>query len=125
MENFASARFLLPIMVVFIVVILIPFLQSLVFSFTDYSGYNFADAKFVGFANYVQCFKDPTLLAGLGFTLLYTVATTVLITVIALRWLWCSTASSSAVTSPVPCSSSSRCRPWPCSAWSGSTSSPR
>ena len=38
MENFASARFLLPIMVVFIVVILIPFLQSLVFSFTDYSG---------------------------------------------------------------------------------------
>ena len=84
MENFASARFLLPIMVVFIVVILIPFLQSLVFSFTDYSGYNFADAKFVGFANYVQCFKDPTLLAGLGFTLLYTVATTVLITVIAL-----------------------------------------
>lgn len=84
MENFASARFLLPIMVVFIVVILIPFLQSLVFSFTDYSCYNFADAKFVGFANYVQCFKDPTLLAGLGFTLLYTVATTVLITVIAL-----------------------------------------
>ena len=84
MENFASARFLLPIMVVFIVVILIPFLQSLVFSFTDDSGYNFADAKFVGFANYVQCFKDPTLLAGLGFTLLYTVATTVLITVIAL-----------------------------------------
>lgn len=84
MENFASARFLLPIMVVFIVVILIPFLQSLVFSFTDYFGYNFADAKFVGFANYVQCFKDPTLLAGLGFTLLYTVATTVLITVIAL-----------------------------------------
>lgn len=84
MENFASARFLLPIMVVFIVVILIPFLQSLAFSFTDYSGYNFADAKFVGFANYVQCFKDPTLLAGLGFTLLYTVATTVLITVIAL-----------------------------------------
>ena len=84
MENFASARFLLPIMVVFIVVILIPFLQSLVCSFTDYSGYNFADAKFVGFANYVQCFKDPTLLAGLGFTLLYTVATTVLITVIAL-----------------------------------------
>ena len=84
MENFASARFLLPIMVVFIVVILIPFLQSLVFSFIDYSGYNFADAKFVGFANYVQCFKDPTLLAGLGFTLLYTGATTVLITVIAL-----------------------------------------
>lgn len=38
----------------------------------------------MGFANYVQCFKDPTLLAGLGFTLLYTVATTVLITVIAL-----------------------------------------
>ena len=101
MENFASARFLLPIMVVFIVVILIPFLQSLVFSFTDYSGYNFADAKFVGFANYIRLFHDQQFWSAVGrvalftvvqvpimlflaFPLLYPVATTVLITVIAL-----------------------------------------
>ncbi|MFR7430972.1 MAG: carbohydrate ABC transporter permease [Bifidobacterium bifidum] len=116
MENFASARFLLPIMVVFIVVILIPFLQSLVFSFTDYSGYNFADAKFVGFANYVQCFKDPTLLAGPGFTLLCTVATTVLITVIALPLAVVLNRKFFGRNFARSRSSSSRCRPWPCSA---------
>lgn len=84
MENFASARFLLPIMAIFVVIVFIPFMESIVFSFTDYSGYNFAQAKFVGWANYLQCFRDPTLLAGLGFTLLYTIATTVFITIIAL-----------------------------------------
>ena len=72
MENFASARFLLPIMVVFIVVILIPFLQSLVFSFTDYSGYNFADAKFVGFANYIRLFHDQQFWSAVGRVALFT-----------------------------------------------------
>ena len=84
MENFAAARFLTPIMLIFIFVIMVPFMQSIVFSFTDYDGYDFSRAKFIGWSNYVQCFKDPTLLTGLGFTLLYTVVTTILITVIAL-----------------------------------------
>ena len=84
MENFAAARFLTPIMLIFIFVIMVPFMQSIVFSFTDYDGYDFSRAKFIGWSNYVQCFKDPTLLTCLGFTLLYTVVTTILITVIAL-----------------------------------------
>ena len=84
MENFAAARFLTPIMLIFIFVIMVPFMQSIVFSFTDYDGYDFSRAKFIGWSNYVQCFKDPTLLTGLGFTQLYTVVTTILITVIAL-----------------------------------------
>ncbi|NMM98495.1 MULTISPECIES: carbohydrate ABC transporter permease [Bifidobacterium] len=84
MENLTSVRFLLPLLAVYIIIVLIPFLQSIVFSLTDYDGYDFANAKFVGIANYQAIFQDQTLLAGLGFTLLYTVATTVLITAIAL-----------------------------------------
>lgn len=83
-ENIVSFRFLFPLLAVYIVIILIPFFQSLVFSFTDYSGYDFSLAKFVGLANYRMIFLDQTLLAGLGFTLLYTVITTACITVIAL-----------------------------------------
>lgn len=83
-ENMVSFRFLFPLLAVYIVIILIPFFQSLVFSFTDYSGYDFSLAKFVGLANYRMIFLDQTLLAGLGFTLLYTVITTACITVIAL-----------------------------------------
>ncbi|OZG64064.1 carbohydrate ABC transporter permease [Bifidobacterium eulemuris] len=83
-ENLTSFEFLLPILVVFIVVVLIPFGQSVVFSFTDYSGYDFSTAKFVGLENYVTVFTDQTLLAGLGFTLFYTIATTVAITALAL-----------------------------------------
>lgn len=84
MENLTSVKFLLPLLAVYIVIILIPFLQSIVFSLTDYDGYDFANATFVGVANYAAIFSDKTLLAGLGFTLLYTIATTVLITAIAL-----------------------------------------
>ena len=84
MENFVSFRFLLPLLVVYIVIVLIPFCQSVVFSLTNYDGYDFGAARFVGLDNYKTIFSDPTLLAGLGFTLLYTVATTVFITVIAL-----------------------------------------
>lgn len=83
-ENMVSLRFVFPLLAVYIVIILIPFFQSLVFSFTDYGGYDFALAKFVGLANYRMIFEDQTLLAGLGFTLLYTVVTTAFITVLAL-----------------------------------------
>lgn len=84
MENLVSLRFLLPLLAVYIVIILIPFAQSIVFSFTDYGGFDFSTAQFVGLKNYATIFSDPTLLAGLGFTLLYTVVTTVAITLLAL-----------------------------------------
>ncbi|WP_240539273.1 sugar ABC transporter permease [Bifidobacterium sp. SO1] len=84
MENLTSVQFLLPLLAVYIIIVLIPFAQSIVFSLTDYDGYDFANASFVGLANYRTIFADQTLLAGLGFTMLYTIATTVLITAIAL-----------------------------------------
>ncbi|NEG88948.1 carbohydrate ABC transporter permease [Bifidobacterium aerophilum] len=84
MENLNSFGFLLPVLLVFGVIVIIPFLQSLVYSLTDFGGYDFSTAKWVGLDNYRQIFHDKTLLSGLGFTLLYTLATTMLITAVAL-----------------------------------------
>jgi raffinose/stachyose/melibiose transport system permease protein len=82
-DTSASSAFLLPIVAVFVVLFAIPLVQTVYYSFTDFNGLS-TDIKFVGFANYVTTFTDPSLLTGLGFTILYAVATTVLITAIAI-----------------------------------------
>lgn len=68
-----------PIVVVFLVLFVVPMAQSLYFSFTDFDGY-INNPKFVGFANYVQLFNEPSMLSALGYTVFYAVSTTVLVT---------------------------------------------
>lgn len=80
---FASSMFLLPIVAIFVVLFVIPLVQSIYYSFTDFNGFS-ADTQFVGLDNYVKIFGDPSLLAGLGFTALFTVATTAIITALAI-----------------------------------------
>ena len=75
--------FLVPMLVVFVVLFLIPLVQSIWWSFTDFNGYS-TDSAFVGLRNYENVFTDPSMLAGLGFTLLFTLSTTVLITALAI-----------------------------------------
>lgn len=75
--------FLLPILVVFVVLFLVPLGQSLWYSFTDFSGYSL-DTKFIGLSNYGKILQDPQMLAGLGFTLFYAVASTLVITALAI-----------------------------------------
>lgn len=79
----ASTYFLLPILVVFVGLTGLPLLISTFWSFTDYDGVS-ADFDFVLFDNYAAVFTDPSLLAGLFFTLLYAIATTLIITVLAI-----------------------------------------
>ncbi len=75
--------FLIPIAIVFVVLFLIPLVQTFYYSLTDASGYSDI-MKFVGLDNYQRVLTDKTMLAGLTFTVLYTVATTILITVVAI-----------------------------------------
>ena len=82
-NRFSSTMFLLPIIAIFIVLFLIPLLQSAYFSFTDYNTLS-GEAKFVGLKNYHTVFTDKSLLAGLGFTLLFAITTTVFTTVLAI-----------------------------------------
>ncbi len=82
-ENFASAIFLMPALAVFVVLFAIPLGRTVYLSFTNANGLN-PDPKWVGVANYAKVFSDPSLVAGLSFTLLYTVVTSVMITVLAI-----------------------------------------
>ncbi|NMM94560.1 ABC transporter, permease protein [Bifidobacterium sp. DSM 109957] len=82
-ESASSTGFLVPILAVFIVLTLIPLIQTVYYSFTDYTGLN-PNVNFVGLANYNKVFTDPSLLVGLGFTVLFAVATTLITTVLAI-----------------------------------------
>ncbi|NYI42814.1 carbohydrate ABC transporter permease [Demequina lutea] len=79
----AHQAFLIPIIIVFVVLFLVPLAQSFYWSFTDFNGYS-SDVNFVGLANYVKLFTDSSLLAGLTFTLLFAVGITVGVTMIAI-----------------------------------------
>ena len=82
-EGFAAYWFVLPIIVVFLVLYLIPMVQSIYYSLTDYNGY-VSNPSFVGLKNYTSIWKDPSMLSALGFTLLYAVATTLVVTALAI-----------------------------------------
>lgn len=78
-----NQAFLLPAIVVFVFLFVVPLVQTFSWSLTDFTGYD-PEADFVGLANYGTILRDPSMLSGLMFTLLFAVGTTVLITVIAI-----------------------------------------
>jgi raffinose/stachyose/melibiose transport system permease protein len=82
-EALGTQLFLVPIAIVFVVLYVIPLAQSVYYSFTDYSAFS-QTKHLVGLKNYTAIFSDSTLLAGLEFTLLYAVATTLAVTLIAI-----------------------------------------
>jgi multiple sugar transport system permease protein/raffinose/stachyose/melibiose transport system permease protein len=79
----ANQLFLVPVAAVFLVLFVIPLGQTAYWSFTDFGGYS-AEVNFVGLENYRVLFTDAAMLAGLTFTLLFAVGTTLLVTVIAI-----------------------------------------
>ncbi|WP_083977130.1 carbohydrate ABC transporter permease [Kitasatospora azatica] len=82
-ERLGTQAFLIPITVVLALFFLVPLAESVYWSFTDYSGFS-QSSHLVGLRNYREIFTDSEVLTGLGFTLLYAVATTVIVTVIAI-----------------------------------------
>lgn len=82
-ESATSTGFLMPILVVFVVLSAVPLAQTVYYSFTDFNGIQ-QHPNFVGFENYRQVFTDPSLLVGLGYTILFAVATTLITTALAI-----------------------------------------
>jgi multiple sugar transport system permease protein/raffinose/stachyose/melibiose transport system permease protein len=78
-----NQAFLLPAILVFVFLFLVPLAQSFYWSLTDFTGYS-TDVAFIGLTNYRTILTDPSMLAALGFTLLFGVGTTVVVTVIAI-----------------------------------------
>jgi multiple sugar transport system permease protein/raffinose/stachyose/melibiose transport system permease protein len=79
----AGEAFLIPIGLVVLVIVAIPFGRAIYYSFTDYSGFS-PGIDFVGWKNYRHIFTDSSLLSGLTFTVLFAVGTTLIITALAI-----------------------------------------
>lgn len=82
-EQLGTQAFLVPILIVFVVLFAIPLAQSFYFSLTDFDGYS-AESRFVGLDNYASIVRDPAMLAGFSFTLIYSLGTTIVVTLLAL-----------------------------------------
>jgi len=78
-----SWPFAFPILIVFVFMLLIPLVQSIWYSFTDRNTFT-GSANFVGLDNYVRIFNEPAMIQGITFTLIFTIATTILITVLSI-----------------------------------------
>jgi len=66
---------------IFVVVLVIPFINGFYYTFTDWDG--FETTKLVGFSNYTKSFHDPTFWSTLRFTALFVVVSLVAVNVVA------------------------------------------
>ena len=74
--------FLLPTLIAFVMVIIIPFIYGIYYSFTDWQGTG-AATQMVGFENYAAAFKDAGFLHSFLKTLLFTVLNIITVNVVA------------------------------------------
>ena len=74
--------FLLPTLIAFLMVIIIPFIFGIYYSFTDWQGTG-AVTQSVGFENYKAIFQEPGFLHSFLVTLLFTVLNIVTVNVVA------------------------------------------
>ncbi|GHH86473.1 sugar ABC transporter permease [Streptomyces sulfonofaciens] len=74
--------FLLPTLLVFTALVLLPAVVGLFYSFTDYVG--FGTWSFTGITNYRAVFSDPSVLAAYEFTIGFALVTVVVAQVVAL-----------------------------------------
>ncbi len=73
--------FVLPTMLAFTIGFIAPFALGVYLSFCKFT--TVTDAKFIGLQNYTKVFSDGTFLHAMGFTVLFTIVTVVLINVLA------------------------------------------
>ena len=82
-KNIQYELFLIPALVAYTVFIVVPLIQSGIYSFTNFDGVQ-QSYGFVGFQNYWEIFTDDALMGALGFTIMYMVCMVVIITVLAI-----------------------------------------
>lgn len=75
--------FLLPSLLVFVLIILLPLIEGVQFTFTDWDGIS-ATKNFVGFHNYFTVFHDRDLLVPIRNTAIFTVVTVILVNAVGL-----------------------------------------
>ncbi len=78
------ALFVLPVVTVFTIIVIIPFVIGVGYSFFSWDGLPVHEKKFVGFENYIRLFDDSRFLVSAGHTLVFTLIAVVLINVLGL-----------------------------------------
>jgi raffinose/stachyose/melibiose transport system permease protein len=78
LKKFASFA-LIPLSI-FVFVLLIPFIEGLVLTFTNYDGFKFD--KFVGFENYIEAFHDERFWSTLWFTFSFVMVSIVAVNIV-------------------------------------------
>ena len=78
------ALFVLPVVTVFTIIVIIPFVIGVGYSFFSWDGLPVHEKKFVGFENYIRLFSDSRFLVSAGHTLVFTLIAVVLINVLGL-----------------------------------------
>lgn len=80
--------FLTPVLFAFIMVIIIPFVLGVFYSFTDWSSSagSGAGLKFVGISNFTNSFKDPAFIYSFIITFVYTAINVVVVNGVALAF---------------------------------------
>ncbi|WP_312039716.1 sugar ABC transporter permease [Macrococcoides bohemicum] len=73
-KSLAFWLLLLPVLVALFMVIIIPFIYGIYYSFTNWNGDISQTPGFVGFQNYVDLLKDDTFINALMFTFKYSIA---------------------------------------------------
>lgn len=74
--------FLLPAVLAFTLVIMVPFIQGIIYSFTDWNGIS-KTFSFVGLTNYANAFKDTRFMYSARVTLIFGILNFVLVNIVA------------------------------------------
>ncbi|MFZ4618315.1 MAG: carbohydrate ABC transporter permease [Rectinemataceae bacterium] len=84
-HTFVFWLFLSPVVFAFLMVVVVPFVLGIYYSFTDWSSSprDGAGVQFVGFLNYAKSFADPTFLYSFCITALYTIVNMAVVNVVA------------------------------------------
>lgn len=100
MDNYYKKRLiplLLPAFILFMMVVAIPFLVGVIYSFTAWRGSHFAGADhfwqaFVGFENYAKIFRNSKFMNALQYTVVFTLVATIVINIVSLAMALLATA---------------------------------
>ncbi len=81
--SFTQLLFLLPVLVAFTLIIMIPFVLGIYYSFTDWSKVG-VDLNFVGLDNYKNMFDDAQFVFSMIWTFTYTILNVIIVNAVAL-----------------------------------------
>lgn len=73
---------LVPALIIFFLFHTLPFLQGIFYSFTNFRGYG--EWEFVWFRNYINVFQDGRVRSAYGFTLWFSVISTILVNILSI-----------------------------------------